>query len=65
MTTYKIVRLFALSDKRLTLLTGLTLTEAQKYCADPETSSTTATRPTMVQLTREAGPWFDAYYEED
>jgi len=64
MTTYKIVRLFANSGKRLTLLTGLTLREAQQYCRDPETLSSTATRPTLVQLTQEAGPWFDAYYEE-
>lgn len=63
--TYKIVRVFANNDKKLTLLTGLTLVEAQTYCRDPETSSTTATGRTQCQLTDEAGPWFDAYYRED
>lgn len=63
--TYKIVRMFFTSDKKYTLHTGLTLEQAQAYCKDPETSSTTATSQEGVRRTHVAGPWFDAYYRED
>ena len=63
--TYKIVRVFANSGKKLTLFTGLRLVEAQKYCSNPETSSATATDWAARQLTKEVGPWFDAYYREE
>jgi len=58
MTTYKIVRFYADNRERRTLQTGLSLSEAQAHCHDPETSSRTATNPD------EPGNWFDGYTEE-
>lgn len=65
---YKIVRLFFKEDRRLnrsyTLRRGLTLEEAQAYCRDPETSSSTCKKPANVRRTRERGAWFDGYTED-
>jgi hypothetical protein len=54
MDTYKIVRKYRDGnhpDNNKVIKTGLSLEEAQEHCKDPET--------------REAGVWFDCYYEED
>ena len=53
MTTYRIDRCYAphLDKERETIKEDLTLEEAQAHCEDEDT--------------REAGEWFDAYYEED
>lgn len=59
---YRIVRMFFRGTKR-TLKSGLTLEEAQKYCQDKETSSTTATSSKARMRTRRMGPWFDGYEE--
>ena len=63
MTTYKVIRFFLHGDKRV-IDTGLSLEEAQQHCANPETSFTTCTKPELVRLTRERGPWFDGYDTE-
>lgn len=63
--TYKVVRVFFQKDLKKTLATGLTLEQAQEHCSDPETSSKTCTKPNNKKLTKEQGPWFDAYYKED
>jgi hypothetical protein len=64
-TTYKIIRFHANSyDLNYQVTEGLTLAEAQAHCADPETSSTTATAPEAVAYTAAHGPWFDGYREE-
>ena len=60
---YKIVRNYFKGGKR-TIVTGLTLEEAQQHCRDPETSSTTATSSKAVKRTKIMGPWFDGYYSE-
>lgn len=39
----------------------VTLTEAQNYCSDPETSSSTATSAAARRRTRRVGAWFDGY----
>lgn len=62
--TYKIVRMFRDSNKRMIVKTGLSLEEAQEHCRDPETSSRTATGLVEQSLTRNFGPWFDGYEEE-
>lgn len=62
--TYKIVRMFRDSNKRMIIKTGLSLEEAQEHCRDPETSSRTATGLVEQALTRNFGPWFDGYEEE-
>lgn len=64
--TYRILRFFQ-SDlwETETIMTGLTLAEAQAWCSDPNTSSSTATEPLAVEMTAERGPWFDGYESED
>lgn len=42
---------------------GLTLEQAQAHCRDPETSSTTCTKPAGKRRTKRFGPWFDGYEE--
>lgn len=66
MTTYKIVRFYRDDDDRngATIFTGLTLEQAKAHCADPETSSSTATSPGAVAHTEQYGPWFDGFDEE-
>jgi hypothetical protein len=58
--TYKIVRMFFKGRKR-TIRAHCTLAEAQAHCADPETSSSTATSPAARARTRRMGPWFDGF----
>lgn len=58
--TYKIVRMYFRGGRR-TIVTGLTLEEAQAHCKNPETSSRTATSAAARRRTRERGPWFDGY----
>ena len=59
---YKIVRHYFKGGKR-TIMTGLTLAEAQAHCHNPETSSKTATSSIAKARTRRMGPWFDGYEE--
>lgn len=59
---YKIVRHYFRAGKR-TIKTGLTLEQAQRHCADPETSSSTATSAAARRRTERHGPWFDGYAE--
>jgi hypothetical protein len=61
--TYKIVRTYLHYDAR-TLATGLTLDEAQAWCRDPETSSSTATKAVNVRRTERMGHWCDDYEKE-
>jgi hypothetical protein len=65
---YKIVRMHQNESPRgfrRTIKTGLTLKEAQAHCQDPETSSRTCTRAENKRITREGGPWFDGYEEQN
>lgn len=68
MTKYKIIRFYysggpgGISSR--TVLTGLTLEQAQAHCQHPETSSSTATGNWETQHTELFGPWFDGYTEE-
>ena len=61
--SYEIVRNFSRGGKR-TVVTGLTLEQAQTWCQDPETSSSTCTKPSNVGRTRVMGPWFEGLVEE-
>lgn len=68
MPTYRIVRKFQnhgdeYPDDEETR--GLTLAEAQEWCRDPETSSSTATSNAARLVTEAKGPWFDAFEAED
>lgn len=62
---YRIVRNYRDRPGRgCTLARGLTLAEAQAWCHDPETSSSTCTDAVGRARTRRLGPWFDGYSEE-
>lgn len=64
MTTYKIVRKWLGDHKVITVLTGLTLEEAQLHCKNSETSSRTCKLPHNKRRTKLYGAWFDAYEKE-
>lgn len=59
---YKIERLYFRGGRRV-IATGLTLEEARKHCANPETSSRTCTSSEGKARTKRQGPWFDSYTE--
>ena len=64
-TTYKIVRTYENAGiSRRTITTGLTLTQAQAHCNNPDTSSRTCTTAVGRRRTREIGRWFDGYTDE-
>jgi hypothetical protein len=63
--TYQIVRFYRQADiRRRVIARGLTLTEAQAHCRDPETSSSTCEGQAGRARTRRLGDWFDGYEEE-
>jgi hypothetical protein len=62
---YKVVRFYRdYPGKRRTLERGLTLSEAQARCKDPESSSSTCTKRAGKHRTKVMGPWFDGYTRE-
>jgi hypothetical protein len=61
---YKIIRHYFNSNvSNRVIKRGLTLEQARAHCADPETNSTTATKPTARKRTKRLGAWFDGYEE--
>ena len=64
MSTYRIIRLHKDDYKPRVLSRGLTLEEAQRWCRNPETSSSTCEGETGKAYTEIHGAWFDAYEEE-
>ena len=66
MKKYKILRFYQNSRTPARVITqGLSLEEAKAHCSDPETSSSTCKSEKGLEHTREFGPWFDGYDEED
>ena len=63
MSTYRIVRLHKDNNRRPVLVQRCTLEEAQLWCRNPETSSSTCEGETGKKYTEVHGPWFDAYEE--
>ena len=63
MSKYKIVRMYFRGGHR-TVKSGLTLEQAQAWCSDPETSSSTCKKSKNIRRTKERGPWFDGYEVE-
>lgn len=57
---YYIIRFYYRGGNRI-IKRGLTLTEAQAHCHDPETSSSTCTGSKAKRRTKNMGPWFDGY----
>ena len=64
MSTYRIVRFHKDNYKPRVLFRGLTLEEAQRWCRDPETSSSTCKEKRGREHTERFGAWFDGYEEE-
>lgn len=62
--TYKIVRHFETSGRKVIVKTGLTLAQAQAHCSDPETSSSTCTTEEGKRRTRQSGRWFEGFSAE-
>lgn len=58
---YKVVRFFHSSRRKLVVMTGLTLEEAQAHCNNPNTSSRTCTDKNGKERTKRYGMWFDGY----
>lgn len=62
---YKIVRFYSdAPGMRRTIKRGLTLSEAQAHCKDPEGSSRTCTTRAGRRRTEQYGAWFDGYTRE-
>jgi hypothetical protein len=62
--TYKVVRMYQSDQPTKVLVRGKTLEQVQKWCSDPETSSSTAKSEAGVRHTEQHGAWFDGYEEE-
>lgn len=60
-----IVRMYFKDHPNKVIKRGLTLEQAQAHCRNPETSSSTAVSATAIERTKEFGPWFDGYEEEN
>lgn len=58
---FRIVRHFYNSNRKITIMCGLSEEEARAHCRDSESSSNTATGKAGKARTRKYGPWFDGY----
>lgn len=59
---FNIVRNYFRGGSRI-IKRGLSESEAQAHCKDPETSSSTCTKSAGRTRTRRMGAWFDSYTE--
>ena len=58
---YKIIRCFFRHTRKYEQARCLTLDEAQAWCRNPETSSSTCTSAEGKRRTQRSGEWFDCY----
>lgn len=58
---YHIVRYYRRSYRQRTIRRNVYLSEAQRHCSDPQSSSTTCTSAAGRKRTQSLGPWFDGY----
>ena len=64
--TYNIIRFFKDDSRRSKVIKRhLTREEALAHCKNPETSSSTCTRPDRRNITVIYGDWFDGYHSDD
>lgn len=61
---YRIVRFYLSGRKKRVIARGIFLSEAQRHCSDPESSSDTCTKAAGKKITALHGPWFDGYEKE-
>lgn len=63
--SYRVVRMYFKDEYETEVVEKgpLTLGAAQRYCRDPETSSTTCTSEEGIARTKRCGPWFCGYEE--
>jgi hypothetical protein len=61
---YKIIRFHKNSGEQKIIDGDLSLSEAQEWCRDAESSSTTCEDDAGKEYTAQHGPWFDGYEEE-
>lgn len=65
MAKFKVVRMYRdHPEYDFTVKSHMTLEAAQKWCSNPETSSSTCTEAEAVERTKNHGPWFDCFVEE-
>jgi hypothetical protein len=65
-TRYKVQRLyFRKPGVKRTIKSGLPVEQAQAHCSNPETSSSTCRLAVNTRRTRQHGPWFESYTEEE
>lgn len=62
--SYKIIRMYESGKKSQVLARGMTRAEAEAWCSDPETSSSTAKSPKARLRTARYGRWFDGFAQE-
>ena len=62
--TYKVVRMYFQGHPSKVLVRGKTLEQVQRWCSDPETSSSTAKSEAATRHTEQYGAWFDGYDED-
>jgi hypothetical protein len=60
---YVIIRHFFRSNRKLEIRRFKLLSDAQAWCRDPETSSSTCQKGPGLARTRRCGKWFDGYTE--
>jgi hypothetical protein len=61
---YKVVRMYFGDEPTRVLAKGKTLEQVQRWCSDPDTSSSTTTSEAGKAHTKKYGEWFDGYDEE-
>ena len=61
---YKVVRMYFSDEPTRVLAKGKTLEQVQRWCSDPDTSSSTTTSEAGKAHTEKYGAWFDGYDEE-
>ena len=61
---YKVVRMYLSDEPTRVLAKGKTLEQVQRWCSDPDTSSSTTQSVAGKAHTAKYGVWFDGYEED-
>jgi hypothetical protein len=62
--TYRVIRMYFSDEPTKVLARGKTLEQVQRWCSDPDTSSSTTQSVAGKAHTAKHGAWFDGYEEE-